>query len=103
LADNRSREQGSEVEAMKIHPFGSQGINPYKRQMNKLDQAGQATGKQKDKVEISSTAKEMQQVSQLAKQRQAKVENLKLQVENGTYQIDPKETAKGMIQFYLKN
>jgi negative regulator of flagellin synthesis FlgM len=88
---------------MKINPFGSQGINPYKRQMNKLDQANQAIGKQKDKVEISSTAKEMQQVSQLASQRQAKVEDLKLQVENGTYKINPKETAKGIIHFYSKN
>jgi negative regulator of flagellin synthesis FlgM len=88
---------------MKINPFGSQGINPYKRQMNKMDQAGLAVNKQKDKVEISSTAKEMQQVSQLEKQRQAKVEELKIQVENGTYKMDPRESAKGIIHFYSKN
>jgi negative regulator of flagellin synthesis FlgM len=88
---------------MKINPFGSQGINPYQRQMNKVDQAGLAMNKQTDKVEISSTAKEMQQVSQLEKQRQAKVEELKLQVENGTYKMDSKESAKGMIHFYSKN
>jgi negative regulator of flagellin synthesis FlgM len=88
---------------MKIHPFGSQGINPYKQQMNKMDQAVLAVNKQKDKVEISSTAKEMQQVSQLEKQRQAKVEELKLQVENGTYKMDPRKSAKGIIHFYSKN
>ena len=88
---------------MKINPFGSQGINPYKKQMNKVDQAGRAVSKQKDKVEISSTAKEMQQVSQLVSQRQAKVDELKLQVENGTYKMDSKETAKGILQFYSKN
>jgi negative regulator of flagellin synthesis FlgM len=88
---------------VKINPFSSQGINPYKKQMDKVDQAGRAVNKQKDKVEISSTAKEMQQVSQYANQRQAKVDELKLQVENGTYKVDSKETAKGMIQYYSKN
>jgi negative regulator of flagellin synthesis FlgM len=88
---------------MKVNSFGSQGVNPYKRQMNKMDQVGLAVNKQKDKVEISSTAKEMQQVSQLEKQRQAKVEELKFQVENGTYKMDPKESAKGIIHFYSKN
>jgi negative regulator of flagellin synthesis FlgM len=88
---------------VKINPFGTQGINPYKKQMNKVDQAGYAVNKQKDKVEISSTAKEMQQVSQLTSQRQAKVDELKLQVENGTYKMDSKETAKGILQFYSKN
>jgi negative regulator of flagellin synthesis FlgM len=88
---------------VKINPFGTQGINPYKKQMNKVDQAGRMVNKQKDKVEISTTAKEMQQVSQLATQRQAKVDELKLQVENGTYKMDSKETAKGILQFYSKN
>ena len=88
---------------MKINPFSSQGINPYKKRMDKVDQAGRLVNKQKDKVEISSTAKEMQQVSQLANQRQAKVDELKLQVENGTYKADSKETAKGIIQFYSRD
>lgn len=88
---------------MKINSLGSQGINPYKQQMNKVDQLGQMAKKQKDKVEISSTAKEMQQVSQLTTQRQAKVEGLKLQVENGTYKANALETAKGILQFYSKN
>jgi negative regulator of flagellin synthesis FlgM len=87
---------------MKINSFGSQGVNPYKQQMNKIDQVG-PVNKQKDKVEISSTAKEMQQVSQLATQRQSKVEDLKLQVENGTYKVDAKETAKSILNFYSKN
>ncbi|MDP4085202.1 MAG: flagellar biosynthesis anti-sigma factor FlgM [Bacillota bacterium] len=87
---------------MKINPYGTQGVNPYKRQMNKFDQAT-TVNKQKDQVEISSTAKEMQQVSQLTDQRQAKIEELKGQVENGTYTINPKEVAKSMVGFYSKN
>ena len=88
---------------MKINPFGTQGINPYKRQMNKIDQANQVVSKSKDKVEISSTALEMQQVSQVSDARQARVEELKRQVENGTYHVDIKETAQSIINFYSQN
>ncbi|MBT2678855.1 flagellar biosynthesis anti-sigma factor FlgM [Bacillus sp. ISL-35] len=86
---------------MKINNnFGPSGINPYKRQMNKLDAAAAAQNKKADKVEISSTAKEMQQLSQVSVERKQKVEELKIQVENGTYKLDSKETAKSIINFY---
>lgn len=89
---------------MKINPYGTQGINPYKRQMNKLDQSGKTTSKGADKVEISSEAKEMQQqVSNISPERQQKIDELKLQVENGTYKVNPKAVAKSIINFYSKN
>jgi negative regulator of flagellin synthesis FlgM len=87
---------------MKINPLGSQGINPYKRQMNKLDQANKTSSKAADKVEISSAAKEMQQESQISNERDAKVNELKIQVENGTYKVDPKAVAKSIVNFYKK-
>ncbi|WML46884.1 flagellar biosynthesis anti-sigma factor FlgM [Neobacillus sp. PS3-34] len=87
---------------MKINPFGTQGVNPYKRQMNKVDQVSKTAGKATDKVEISATAKEMQEVSQVSQQRQAKIDQLKIQVENGTYKVDPRETAKSMVNFFTK-
>jgi len=88
---------------MKInHNIGPSGINPYKRQMSTPDATANAANKKADKVEISSTAKEMQQLSHLSVQRQQKVEELKLQVENGMYKINPKETAKGILAFYQK-
>jgi negative regulator of flagellin synthesis FlgM len=85
---------------MKINPLGSQGINPYKRQMNKIDQANKTTGKAADKVEISSAAKEMQQESQITNERDEKVNELKIQVENGTYKVNPKAVAKSIVNFY---
>jgi negative regulator of flagellin synthesis FlgM len=86
---------------MKINNnFGPSGINPYKRQMNKLDATASAQNKKADKVEISSTAKEMQQLSQVSVERKQKVEELKIQMENGTYILDSKETAKSIINFY---
>jgi negative regulator of flagellin synthesis FlgM len=87
---------------MKINPLGSQGINPYKRQMNKLDQANKTASKAADKVEISSAAKELQQESQITNERDAKINELKIQVENGTYKVDPKTVAKSIVNFYKK-
>ncbi len=89
---------------MKINPYGTQGINPYKRQMNKLDQAGKTAGKAADMVEISPEAKEMQhQVTNQTPERQAKIDEIKLQVENGTYKVDSKAIAKSIINFYSKH
>lgn len=86
---------------MKINNFGTSRINPYNRQMNKLDELKKAE-KPVDKVEISSTAKAMQQVSEVEQQRAKKVEELKIQVENGTYKPNPKEIARSIADFYSK-
>jgi negative regulator of flagellin synthesis FlgM len=85
---------------MKINNFGTHKINPYNRQMNKLDELKKSE-KPMDKVEISSTAKAMQQISEVDQNRQKKVEELKIQVENGTYKPNPKEIAKGIANFYF--
>jgi negative regulator of flagellin synthesis FlgM len=88
--------------SMKINNIGSSGINPYQKSLNKIDTSNQA-GKKTDKVEISSAAKEMQQTSQVEKERQAKVDQLKIQVQNGQYTIDPKAVAKSIVNFYKQN
>jgi negative regulator of flagellin synthesis FlgM len=86
---------------MKINNFGTSGINPYKQQMNKPNQQKNINGKQNDKVEISTTAKEMQQVSSVEKERSTKVEQLKIQVANGQYKVDPQAIANGIQKFYF--
>ncbi len=89
---------------MKINGIGSMGgVNPYNLQANKLENVKSPYKAGRDKLEISSEAKEMQQGSTIPAERQKKVEELKLQVENGTYALNPKATAKGIIDFYLKN
>jgi negative regulator of flagellin synthesis FlgM len=85
---------------MKINNIGNQNINPYKRNLSKMDQVGKAGKPASDKIEISSAAKEMQEVSKLGKERQARVEALKDQVQSGNYTIDPKAIAKGLKNFY---
>lgn len=87
---------------MKINHFGPSGINPYKRQMNNIENAKSSAKAGTDKVEISSTAKEMHQLSQFSSSRLEKIEQIKMQVQNGTYKVNPEQVAKSMIDFYTK-
>lgn len=88
---------------MKINGVGSMGVNPYNLQAKNIENLKSAYKVKADKLEISSEAKEMQQGSVIPAERQAKVEQLKLEVENGTYALDSKSTAQGIINYYLKN
>ena len=88
---------------MKINNVGPAGMNPYKKNINRLEEAKQSSFQAKDKLEISTTAKELQQTSQVVTQRQEKVEALKVSVQNGTYKLDAGETAKSIVDFYRKN
>lgn len=88
---------------MKINGIGSMGVNPYNLQANKQDHIKSSYKSNRDKLEISFEAKEMQQGSTVSVERQAKVDKIKLQVESGTYSLDPKATAKGIMDYYLKH
>lgn len=88
---------------MKINHVGPMGVNPYKRQLDKQVNLEQSTRKTTDKVEISSAAKELQESLQITKERQEKVEEIKQQVQTGTYTIDSKEIAKGIYNFFNVN
>ena len=85
---------------MKINHFGPIGVNPYKKQMNKVAQTEKAT--QTDKVEISSAAKQLQETSPITVERQQKVEALKQQVQSGTYKVNAEDVAKSVYDFYFK-
>ena len=87
---------------MKINNFRPSGVNPYNNQQNKMDQLGKLKQKKTDVVEISREAKEMQSISSIEKERQTKVEELKAQVQDGTYNLQPNQIAKSMIDYYRK-
>ncbi|MCH1625075.1 flagellar biosynthesis anti-sigma factor FlgM [Fredinandcohnia quinoae] len=85
---------------MKINQFGPLGVNPYKNQMNKV--AASEKQAKADKVEISSAAKQLQEVSPITIARQEKVESLKQQVQSGTYHVDSEAIANSVYDFYFK-
>ncbi|WP_096156597.1 flagellar biosynthesis anti-sigma factor FlgM [Bacillus sp. FJAT-45066] len=85
---------------MKINNIGQMGVNPYRKQMEKPVQQSN-TGPKSDKVEISSEAKGLQETSQFQEARTEKVAQLKIAVQNGTYQVDVKQVAAKMTDYYF--
>lgn len=78
------------------------GVNPYKRNLEKNAAAAQKSQTKEDKVEISTKAIDLQQSNEIIKARQEKVQAIKTQLESGTYTIDPKAIATGLLNFYKK-
>ncbi|MBE4907057.1 flagellar biosynthesis anti-sigma factor FlgM [Bacillus luteolus] len=86
---------------MKINNLGPTGINPYKKQMNKMA-AVESKASKADKVEISSEAKQLQETSPVTVARQERVDALTKQVQSGNYKIDANAIAKSVYDFYTK-
>ncbi|WP_078543844.1 flagellar biosynthesis anti-sigma factor FlgM [Litchfieldia alkalitelluris] len=83
---------------MKINQTNLTGINPYKKQMNKM--APLEKKAQQDRLEISNEAKQLQEKSPITQEREEKVEALKHQVQSGTYTVDAKKVAKSVLDYY---
>ncbi|TFB24382.1 flagellar biosynthesis anti-sigma factor FlgM [Filobacillus milosensis] len=84
---------------MKINPLNNTNLNPYKKNIQKQQDVKNA-GQPQDKLEISNQAKQLQGNNSIVEARQEKVDELKKQVQNGDYQVDPKKTAEKMIDFW---
>ncbi|WP_400243409.1 flagellar biosynthesis anti-sigma factor FlgM [Niallia sp. JL1B1071] len=83
---------------MKINNFNPVNMNPYKKQIEK-NEATQNIRKE-DKVEISKAALELQGTQDDV--RLEKIQELKKQISNGTYQVDSKEVAEKILSFWKK-
>ncbi|SDH19438.1 anti-sigma-28 factor, FlgM family [Alteribacillus persepolensis] len=83
---------------LKINPLGSFN-NPYQKQSASQRANAAGTNKtERDKVEISQTAKQMQ--SGETNIRQEKIDALKQKVEAGTHQVDAEKAAKKFMDFW---
>ncbi|WP_077214815.1 flagellar biosynthesis anti-sigma factor FlgM [Bacillus dakarensis] len=83
---------------MKINHIGRMNINPYNKQMEKVDKL--QSEPKRDKLEISSEAIELQKGNSLELEREEKVEKLRDKIQSGEYEINPKEVAKKMYEFW---
>lgn len=83
---------------MKINNIGQVNINPYNRQMEKME--GIAKASKRDKLEISTEAKELQKGNPIELERKQFVEELKNKVDSGQYEIEPKKIAEKMYSFW---
>ena len=84
---------------MKIFNYGVQGVNPYAAAKRKepVKEAGQSFA---DKLEISSTAKELTMTNEYVDQRAEKVKKLKAEIQSGTYKVDANKVAEDMLKYY---
>jgi negative regulator of flagellin synthesis FlgM len=93
----------SEEKQMKIQNYGPSGLNPYKREMQTTETLKKNPTKANDKLEISSEALKLQQQS-TDPVRQEKINSLKKQIQNGTYQINHQALAEKIYNhFHNKN
>ena len=83
---------------MKINNIGPVKLNPYSKQMDKTEGAAKAS--KRDKLEISTEAKELQKGNPIELERKQIVEALKNKVDTGQYEIEPKKIAEKMYSFW---
>ncbi|MGG1832702.1 flagellar biosynthesis anti-sigma factor FlgM [Cytobacillus firmus] len=83
---------------MKVNNFGKVNMNPYQKQVEKLEDVKKT--KARDKVQISAEAIELQKGNSLEKERIEKTEELKRKIEAGEYQVNPREVAKKIYEFW---
>ncbi|TSI07332.1 flagellar biosynthesis anti-sigma factor FlgM [Lysinibacillus sp. BW-2-10] len=84
---------------MKITSFSINSVNPYNKQQRtaKAENGKHAFA---DKIEISTTAKEMSASSTYSSERAQKVQQLKEKIQSGEYQVDARKVAEDMLKYY---
>ena len=86
---------------MKIQNLHLYGVNPYRAQdtKNELIKNRQVVN---DRLEISNKAKHLSGKTSFEEVRQQKVENLKSQVQEGSYEINARELAVNLLNQYRR-
>jgi len=87
---------------MKINNVNLPAMNPYKANDLKAAKAEQKVSLQADKLEISAEAKKLSEVSTYTAGRNERVQEIKAQVEAGTYKVDPEQLAKNLASYFNK-
>ncbi len=86
---------------MKINSFNRPETNPYSKQINHIEQKPRTERIEADQIEISNQAKELQQSSRYDAERKAHIEQLKSQIQQGEYKVDPKKVAYSIAKYYF--
>ena len=87
---------------MKINKFNLPPINPYKANQLKIEKAEPKVKAQTDKLEISSEAKQLSGIPSYSVERNERIQEIKSQIEAGTYKVDPETIAQNLIDYYNK-
>lgn len=85
---------------MKIQSFKLPAINPYKANQLKAGQLEQKTTVKTDKIEISSVAKQLSEVSSFTVERNERIQQLKGKIDAGTYEVNAEQLASDLAKYY---
>ena len=85
---------------MKIQKVNIPAINPYKTNQLKAEQVEQKAKMKTDKLEISSEAKQLSEISPFTIERNKRVEELKSEIESGTYKVDAEQLASNLAKYF---
>ncbi|MFC7062466.1 flagellar biosynthesis anti-sigma factor FlgM [Halobacillus seohaensis] len=85
---------------MKINGPNHANFNPYQKQVNQPTDLKNNAKQQQDKVEISDQGKALQDSGKTSEARQKHINEIKSQVEDGTYKVDHQRTAKNLVDFF---
>jgi negative regulator of flagellin synthesis FlgM len=90
---------------MKLNPYQSNiNVNGYKQvsPVSKEKTANQSVsgGSKTDQVTISSQAKQLNETNRIQTERQQRVDELKDQVQNGQYTIQPQKVAEAFASYW---
>ncbi|MDC3416124.1 flagellar biosynthesis anti-sigma factor FlgM [Aquibacillus salsiterrae] len=87
---------------LKIQGPNHTKVNPYQQQLQKQDQVKNDSVKKADQLQISDEAKKLQEQGSPEAARKAEVAELKRAVQSGNYQVDAKQVAAKMLEFWKK-
>ncbi|KZE64235.1 hypothetical protein AWM68_14140 [Fictibacillus phosphorivorans] len=87
---------------MRINHFNSIQNNPYKKQVPPMKDNYVQTAYKKDEIQISDEAKKLLSSSKFEQDRTDKVNEIRHQVDNGTYKVNISKTAASIISYYNK-
>jgi len=77
-------------------------VNPYRANQLKAEQLTEKATKQMDKIEISSKAKQLSEVTPFEAKRNERVQQLKAQIASGEYKVEPEKLASDLINHFKK-
>lgn len=86
---------------MRIQGTNQTNFNPYKNHMQKQTEYKKSQN-QSDQLEISKQAKKLQENNQSSTERMKYVQEIKREVDSGTYRVDSEKTTKKMIDFWSR-
>lgn len=87
---------------MRINHFNSIQNNPYKTQVPHMKENHVKAAYKKDEIQISDEAKKLLSSSKFDQDRSDKVNEIKQQVDSGTYKVNVSKTAASIISYYNK-